>query len=593
MAQNPVPFVNQPLVPTAAAPGGPAFTLKVNGTGFVSGATIRWNGSPRTTTFVSASQLTAAISASDISTASTATVTVVNPTPGGGFSNAVFFPITNPTRDVAFQNAAPVSGTLGPGGFPVQVVTADFTGTGILDLVWYENQTGNFHYSRGNGDGTFQPPAQLTVSLANATATYTDLAVGDFNGDGTPDLVATGYIVPVSGSITQGIVSVFLGGGNGRSIDTVFAGPGPFTERHGLVVGDINGDGKLDMVTLCTEDVPTAGTYQRGICAFTGNGDGTFNLAFSRFYAYPLSVNSIALGDFNGDGKLDIVGSAGYFSRGNQTYIGLLPGTGDGTFAHDQVIYEATDSIFDDNSVAAADLNHDGILDLVLLHDACGSQPAPCLFNADVYDVDFLPGNGDGTFQPPITASRLTIPSISTGISVVPPLFGDFNGDGNLDTVVGNLMLLLRNGSSSTYPLQFAAYVVGDFNGDGRLDLITPFIVSNTPDSFLQPVLQVPPPYDWDTAVSSNQLTVAHGSSVSFTVTITPVNGPNGTVTPGLTNLPPGASVGFNPTTLTGAGTITVTITTSDSTPAGSYSLSGTLTSGLIAHSGTLFLTVQ
>ncbi len=65
-AQNPVPFVNQPLVPDAVAPGGPAFTLTVNGTGFVSGATVNWNGAPLTTTFVSQSQLTAAVPAANI-----------------------------------------------------------------------------------------------------------------------------------------------------------------------------------------------------------------------------------------------------------------------------------------------------------------------------------------------------------------------------------------------------------------------------------------------------------------------------------------------------------------------------------------------
>src|SRR5204863_10183419 len=86
---NPVPLINQPLVPDAIAPGGAGFTLTVNGTGFVSGSVVNWNGSARTTTFVSSTQLTASILPSDIAIASTASVTVVNPTPGGGRSNAV------------------------------------------------------------------------------------------------------------------------------------------------------------------------------------------------------------------------------------------------------------------------------------------------------------------------------------------------------------------------------------------------------------------------------------------------------------------------------------------------------------------------
>src|SRR5262245_2397171 len=73
---NPVPLINQPLVPDAVAPGGAGFTLTVNGTGFVSGSVVNWNGSARASTFVSSSQLTASILASDIAIATTASVTV-------------------------------------------------------------------------------------------------------------------------------------------------------------------------------------------------------------------------------------------------------------------------------------------------------------------------------------------------------------------------------------------------------------------------------------------------------------------------------------------------------------------------------------
>jgi len=73
---NPVPFINQPLVPTAVAPGGSSFTLTVNGSGFVSGSVINWNGTPLTTTLVNGSQLTATVPASSIANASTASITV-------------------------------------------------------------------------------------------------------------------------------------------------------------------------------------------------------------------------------------------------------------------------------------------------------------------------------------------------------------------------------------------------------------------------------------------------------------------------------------------------------------------------------------
>ena len=79
------------LSPTSKMAGQPAFTLTVNGTNFVAGSVVRWNGGNRTTTYVSATQLTAAITASDIASAGTVPVTVFNPTPGGGTSNAQTF----------------------------------------------------------------------------------------------------------------------------------------------------------------------------------------------------------------------------------------------------------------------------------------------------------------------------------------------------------------------------------------------------------------------------------------------------------------------------------------------------------------------
>jgi Bacterial Ig domain len=101
-AGNPVPVLST-LAPSSALQGGPAFTLTVTGSGFVSGSTVRWNGSSRTTTFVSATQLRATILAADLASIPgvipgprTANVTVFTPVPGGGTSSAVFFTITAP-----------------------------------------------------------------------------------------------------------------------------------------------------------------------------------------------------------------------------------------------------------------------------------------------------------------------------------------------------------------------------------------------------------------------------------------------------------------------------------------------------------------
>jgi hypothetical protein len=129
LAANPVPIINQPLVPGAAAPGGNSFTLTVNGTGFVSGSTVYWNGSPRTTTFVSGSQLTAAINAADIAVAATVSVTVVNPAPGGGRSNPVFFSVTTNTPSLSLAGTDYLNGSRSQA-----VAAADLNGDGKLDL---------------------------------------------------------------------------------------------------------------------------------------------------------------------------------------------------------------------------------------------------------------------------------------------------------------------------------------------------------------------------------------------------------------------------------------------------------------------------
>src|SRR5512135_3377821 len=126
---NPVPLINQPLVPTATLPGGPTFILTVNGTGFVSGAGVNWNGAALTTTFVNSSQLTARVPASDIARAGTASVTVTNPPPGGGTANVMYFDVSTPVSTLTFASFYGFGG-----GEPTRLAAADFNGDGKLDL---------------------------------------------------------------------------------------------------------------------------------------------------------------------------------------------------------------------------------------------------------------------------------------------------------------------------------------------------------------------------------------------------------------------------------------------------------------------------
>lgn len=425
-----VPFITQPLSPDAVVPGGAAFTLTLSGTGFVSGSTVKWNGAALATTFVSDSKLMANVLASNIANASTASVTVVNPTPGGGTSNVAFLVITNPSAAVSLS--APAS--FAAGTEPFSVKTADFNGDGKLDLVVANEGSDNVSVFLGKGDGTFEPAVNYSVASVPAAVT-----VGDFNHDGKLDLAVSNF--------SSGTVSVLLGNGDGTFQPAVNYGVG--SGPQGGAVGDFNGDGKLDLV------VTNGGSST--VSVLLGNGDGTFQRAVD--YGAGMDPISVAVGDFNGDGKLDLVVA----NEGG--LMSVLLGNGDGTFQA-AVNYDAVGP----ESVVVGDFNGDGKLDFAVA-DVTDCRVGPCP------SLEVFLGKGDGTFQP---GEVFTVPSRSVGHSVE---LGDFNGDGKLDLVVANpaersVSVLLGKGDGTfeapvNYPIGTNPFsiAVGDFNGDGRLDI--------------------------------------------------------------------------------------------------------------------------
>jgi len=462
-AQAPVPFINQPLVPDAIAPGGPDFTLTVNGTGFVSSSTVNWNGRPLATTFVNGSQLTAVVPAADVATTNTGWVTVVNPAPGGGTSNVVFLSITASTETPAFKLASsPATGT-----YPVAVAVGDFNGDGKLDLAVGNLdfcsdteqepvcEPGNISILLGDGDGNFA----LASSPATVWNAYS-VAVGDFNGDGKLDLAAVD-------NYEFSKVVVLLGDGAGNF--TVVSSPRVGYEPNSVATGDFNGDGKLDLATANSESST--------VSILLGDGTGNFTLASSPATgSVPFSV---AVGDFNGDGKLDLAVA----NVGDNT-ISILLGDGTGNFT--LASSPATGS--SPASVAVGDFNGDGKLDLATANG--GSQM-----------LSVMLGDGTGNF---ILAS-----SPATGSSPASVAVGDFNGDGKLDLATANpesntLSVMLGDGtgnftlasspSTGFWPMSVA---VGDFNGDGKLDLAaTNYCGSGPmcgPVGTVSVLLQVPP----------------------------------------------------------------------------------------------------
>jgi hypothetical protein len=465
---NPVPFVNQPLVPTSVAPGSPELALTVNGTGFVSTSVVNWNGTPLTTAFVSSHQLVADVPASVLAAASTASVTVSSPAPGGGTSNAVLFMITNPTTSLAFASSTIPVG-LNPGG----VIAADFNNDGKADLaVLNQDQPDSncYHYSGagtisillGNGDGTFSNKSTLCFADDLGTVGEPEFLAGDFNGDGNLDLIVS-YYVRGDGRANA---EIFLGNGDGTFTQGVESLLPEFDYLNPATAGDFNGDGKLDFVIPYADDF---GFNNIGI--LFGNGDGTFTnfggVASCNNGPPCLDSNAVVTGDFNGDGILDLASVFG----GSVT---ILLGNGDGTFTPSASQPSAT--LVDAAWVTTADFNGDGILDLAIA-------------DAGSTALTILQGNGDGTFtqvsgEPILSQSSYFVTA------------ADVNGDGKLDLVftgANTVSVYLGNGDGTFHAglvkaNQDASYGVafGDFNGDGRLDLAVPNSSNNTVSILLQ-----------------------------------------------------------------------------------------------------------
>src|SRR4030095_8204309 len=177
---TPVPTITT-LSPNTAQPGGPAFTLTVTGTNFVSGAVVRWNGSARTTTFGSAPQLTAAIPASDIATAGTVQVTVANP--DGLVSNALPFIVGTPPTVTALS---PSSAQTGGPAFTLTVTGTNFVSGAVV---------------RWNGSArttTFGSATQLTAAIpASDIASAGTAQVTVANPDGAVSNASPFTVTPV------------------------------------------------------------------------------------------------------------------------------------------------------------------------------------------------------------------------------------------------------------------------------------------------------------------------------------------------------------------------------------------------------------
>jgi hypothetical protein len=405
------------------------------------------------------------------------------------------------------------------------VAVADVNGDGKLDLL-IANQGvscsgcsgGGVGVLLGKGDGTFQSP----VSYGSGVYYAYSLAVADLNGDGKPDLIATSSCI-TSTSCVSG-VGVLLGNGDGTFKAAVNYGSGGET-AYSVAVVDVNGDGKPDIIVA--NSCATGSTCVSGtVGVLLGNGDGTFRAAVT-YGSGGQYATSVAVGDVNNDGKPDLVVANYYTGSSNYTgSIGVLLGNGNGTF---QPAVSYASGGVGDNSVAVADVNGDGKLDLLAVNQGATVGPSNGTLGV-------LLGNGDGTFQPAI-ANPTTRLSADYFAEVA---IDDFNGDGKLDVACGaGDFLLLGNGDGTFQaPLSLGfdgtGIATGDFNGDGRPDLAVGgvAVLLNIGQGFRE---------NDTTAVVSSQNPAAYRQNVTFTATVTPQGSgtPTGTVSfkDGATNL--------------------------------------------------------
>jgi hypothetical protein len=207
-ANNPVPTLTT-LAPSSTTAGSSAFAMTVNGSGFVSGSIVNFGGTARATTYVSATQLTAAILAADVASAGTPSVTVTNPTPGGGTSNGVTFTVNTPSNPVpAITTLAPSATTAGSAAFTLTVNGSGFISGSVVNFGGSARTT------------TYVSATQLTAAILAAdvatagapSVTVTNSAPGGGTSNGVPFTVNTPPAPTFALSGPTGVQTLHAGG---------------------------------------------------------------------------------------------------------------------------------------------------------------------------------------------------------------------------------------------------------------------------------------------------------------------------------------------------------------------------------------------
>jgi hypothetical protein len=324
---------------------------------------------------------------------------------------------------------------------PMAMVAADINNDGNADLVLADGNGIGGYVMLGKGTGRFSAP--YNWSAASGSYTTTALAVADINGDGKLDIVTADDPKDGAAYGQRAGLSVFLGKGDGTFLPGQTFDVGVSVDiPKSIAVSDVNGDGKPDVVL--------AG-YGTGVDVAIQGPDPNFPWNVHAYSTLALATagapDIVAIGDVNGDSKPDILVSGG----GPQ--VGVMLNTGSGAFGAVQ-LYNASGSVA---SLAVGDVNGDGHLDIVTANYE--------------HSVSAIYGNGDGTFR---AAQVYSVGGAPNSIAL-----GDFNKDGKLDIVTtGTEIDVLTNNGNGTFGASQKVgpagsnVVVTDVDGDGKADLV-------------------------------------------------------------------------------------------------------------------------